>query len=151
MQLFVALTALLVSSKSSAFVVSRPSSNRAAASIVAGSASALRVLKNQEEQTKMPSAQQEQEPAVHGFVKRQYGRYVTEGGDGEGVFKSRATNVGYDVEFLKECGLNFEKTSVPQLFTASCGSGCPLRLAPEGVKKGDTVLDLGCGGEITLF
>jgi hypothetical protein len=88
------------------------------------------------------------EPAVHGFVKRQYGRYVSKGGDGDDVLETRAKNVGYDIEFLKECGLNFEKTSVPQLFSSSCGSGCPVRLAPGGgIKLGSTLLDLGCGGK----
>ena len=78
----------------------------------------------------------------HNLIKELYSEYVVNGGDGEDVLRTRVSSLGYDELFLSECGLSSENT---ELFQVSCGSGCPLRLAPDGIKEGCTILDLGSG------
>ena len=59
------------------------------------------------------------------------------------VLKERAEGLGYDEDFVK--GID------ASVFSASCGSGCPLKLA-GGPSEGETVIDLGCGaGHDTLL
>ena len=62
-----------------------------------------------------------------------YAKYVTGGGDGPTVLKERAADLGYDADFVPE-----SISENPKLFQASCGSGCPLRLA-LATEKGDGV------------
>jgi SAM-dependent methyltransferase len=76
------------------------------------------------------------------LIQDLYSDYVVKGGDGKDVLRTRGSCLGYDEVFLSECGLGSENT---ELFQVSCGSGCPLRLAPDGIKEGCTILDLGCG------
>ena len=54
-------------------------------------------------------------------VQHHYAKYVTSGGDGPTVLKGRAATLGYDSDFVPESIYNN-----PNLFRASCGSGCPL-------------------------
>lgn len=88
-------------------------------------------------------------------VRTVYTSYVENGGEGSSVLKLRGENLGYDSNFLKRCSLKLEtgiqedpkRSSIENLFAAFCGSGCPLRIANDEYipKKGDTVVDLGCG------
>jgi len=43
--------------------------------------------------------------------------------------------------------MNMNMNKIQQLFAAFCGSGCPLRIDGDKhlPKKGDVVVDLGCG------
>ena len=83
-------------------------------------------------------------------VQKHYHDYVVKGGDGPTVWKERAKDLGYDEDFLTassaspQQGKHDNDLSLwEDLFQASCGSGCPLRLHMP--QKGDTVMDLGCG------
>mmetsp|Transcript_25211 Transcript_25211/g.74073 ORF Transcript_25211/g.74073 Transcript_25211/m.74073 type:complete len:228 (-) Transcript_25211:1112-1795(-) len=87
-------------------------------------------------------------------VRRHYASYVSGGGDGESVLTTpgRGSDLGYDLPYLESLGLRPSKEEVDDdadvdvsgLFSASCGSGCPLRL-PGGPRAGESVCDLGCG------
>mmetsp|Transcript_17875 Transcript_17875/g.21374 ORF Transcript_17875/g.21374 Transcript_17875/m.21374 type:complete len:289 (+) Transcript_17875:93-959(+) len=108
------------------------------------------------------------------LIHKFYGEYARAGGDGKDICQIRAQNLGYDELFLyTQCGLpttptphhhhnnddgDDEQESEPaytDLFSVSCGSGCPLRLKPSNtttannattiVPNGAIVLDLGAG------
>jgi len=66
----------------------------------------------------------------------------------EAKFNEPVGTWGYDKEFLEKCGF----TEFDDLFVIACGGGCPLRLENQLPKKGDTVVDLGCGAghDVTL-
>jgi arsenite methyltransferase len=82
---------------------------------------------------------------THESVRRQYARYIQQGGDGDAVLSDRAEGLGYDKEFLESCGFHTDAAmALESLFVASCGSGCPLRF-PGSPRAGETVIDLGCG------
>jgi len=96
-------------------------------------------------------------------IKSTYESYVKNGGDGKDVFKSRGETLGYHESFLKRCNIMRENDGtysiesqqqqqqqqqlIKELFMASCGSGCPLRIDGDKhlPKEGDMVVDLGCG------
>jgi SAM-dependent methyltransferase len=78
----------------------------------------------------------------HNLIKDLYSDFVVNGRDGKDVLRNRSSSLGYDELFLSQCGLGSENA---ELFKVSCGSGCPLRLAPDGIKEGYTILDLGSG------
>lgn len=65
------------------------------------------------------------------------------------MWQERGKELGYNEAFLsKECGLTRRSLGdIQHLFSASCGSGCPLRLlVEESVSlKGKILVDLGCG------
>lgn len=86
-------------------------------------------------------------------VKNAYGSYVKRGGDGDTVLKIRGEALGYTERFLMACchmNMNQNRhpsSSIQKLFAAFCGSGCPLRIDGDKhlPKRGDVVVDLGCG------
>ena len=65
-------------------------------------------------------------------VQRHYAAYIAKGGDGMTVLRERGRDLGYTTE------------QDDPLFSAFCGSGCPLTLG-DGVQVGETVVDFGCG------
>lgn len=83
-------------------------------------------------------------------VSRYYAQYIQGGGDGDAVLTTpgRGADLGYDQKFLEACGLQPFSSSgddASELFAASCGSGCPLRLPGGPPREGEVVVDLGCG------
>jgi len=73
-------------------------------------------------------------------LQEHYAKYVTTGGDGDDVLKGRAAELGYSQDFFPS------DVYQAQLFRASCGSGCPLRLSVGMPTVNDhLVVDLGCG------
>src|SRR3990170_6788191 len=84
------------------------------------------------------------EKNVHKMVRRGYGKIAKNEKSDCGCGCGSVPNVSEQIGYTKE-----ELSSVPEGADLNLGCGNPVALA--SLKKGETVVDLGCGGGIDCF